>query len=216
MSKKIRVLFAEDDDSVAALVEYKLRREGVDVLRLSDGLLAAENLSRAAQTGCPFDFAILDGRLPGRDGVSILEECALFGWTQGGVLATADAMEGLQLPWGWSHLRKPFDLSALVQAVFQSKSLEGETDDETVLAKLKAEFESSWVQKADELEQILRGDRSQRQIEAMRQFAHRLAGAAGLYGEEQLDAASRALEDAPGIQEALPAAVHLVSLLRKT
>lgn len=63
----LRVLIAEDDDLIAELVEYKLRLEGFEVSLVHDGAEAWERL----QADCP-DLVILDGMLPGMDGLEIL------------------------------------------------------------------------------------------------------------------------------------------------
>lgn len=64
-----RILFAEDDIDMAALVSATLAGEGFEVAHYSDGQAA---LSAALQS--PHDMAILDKRMPGLDGFDLLEE----------------------------------------------------------------------------------------------------------------------------------------------
>lgn len=62
-----RVLVAEDDDLIADLVAHKLRLKGFDVEIVSDGAEAWERI----RAGRP-DVVILDGMLPGLDGLEVL------------------------------------------------------------------------------------------------------------------------------------------------
>ena len=61
------VLFAEDDEVVAALVQHRLKREGFEVHRAIDGVSALE----IAKT-TPVSLAILDVMMPGLDGFELL------------------------------------------------------------------------------------------------------------------------------------------------
>ena len=62
-----RVLLAEDDEVVAALVRHRLRREGFDVTHATHGVAALE----IAMTE-PLSLVVLDVMLPGLDGFEIL------------------------------------------------------------------------------------------------------------------------------------------------
>lgn len=61
------VLFAEDDEVVAALVQHRLKREGFEIHRATDGVSALE----IAKT-TPVSLAILDVMMPGLDGFELL------------------------------------------------------------------------------------------------------------------------------------------------
>lgn len=62
-----RVLIAEDDDLVADLIGHKLRLRGIDVETIADGADAWERI----RTERPH-LVILDGMLPGLDGLEVL------------------------------------------------------------------------------------------------------------------------------------------------
>ncbi len=62
-----RVLVAEDDDLVADLIGHKLRLRGIDVEVIGDGADAWECI-RAERP----HLVILDGMLPGLDGLEVL------------------------------------------------------------------------------------------------------------------------------------------------
>ena len=64
----MRVLFVEDDSSVAQMYKLKLELDGYDVEVASDGEKALEMARRAAP-----DIIFLDIRLPKLDGFGVLE-----------------------------------------------------------------------------------------------------------------------------------------------
>jgi DNA-binding response OmpR family regulator len=67
-----RILLAEDDPIVAAIVQQKLqRRRRMSVRHFPDGLEALE-AAQAAAGSEPFDLFILDVSLPGLDGFALL------------------------------------------------------------------------------------------------------------------------------------------------
>jgi DNA-binding response OmpR family regulator len=110
-----RILIVEDDPEVRELVSSVLRTEGYDVLEAGDGWRALEIVS-AEQP----DLAILDMMLPGVDGEGVATAMALMQgvpillMTGRGDPATAAARMG-----AYGYLRKPFEISALVDAVRQ-------------------------------------------------------------------------------------------------
>ncbi len=62
-----RVLVVDDDDLLVELVRYSLEAHGHDVLAAPDGVRALELLGRE-----PVDVIVLDGILPGLDGLEVL------------------------------------------------------------------------------------------------------------------------------------------------
>ncbi len=62
-----RVLVAEDDDLIADLIGHKLRLKGIDVEVIGDGADAWERIRTARP-----HLVILDGMLPGLDGLEVL------------------------------------------------------------------------------------------------------------------------------------------------
>lgn len=62
-----RVLVAEDDDLIAELIEYKLRLDGCQVRVVADGGEAWDRIREDKP-----DLIILDGMLPGLDGLEVL------------------------------------------------------------------------------------------------------------------------------------------------
>ncbi len=64
-----RVLIADDDDLLIELVTFTLESRGHEVVTADDGDLAIER----AQAERP-DLIVLDGMMPGRDGLEVLRE----------------------------------------------------------------------------------------------------------------------------------------------
>ncbi|MDD5201420.1 MAG: response regulator transcription factor [Terrimicrobiaceae bacterium] len=109
----MRVLVVEDDRKTAGFIQKALKAEGfaVDVLHRGD-----EGL-RALQT-TPFDAAVLDIMLPGRDGLSIVRQLRQTGATIPILLLSArgevdERVEGLDAG-ADDYLSKPFALAELL------------------------------------------------------------------------------------------------------
>jgi DNA-binding response OmpR family regulator len=70
--KDRRVLLIEDDEITSTLVRHRLEREGMEILHLTYGTAALALLEEEglAQT---FDLVLLDVKLPGADGIEVLE-----------------------------------------------------------------------------------------------------------------------------------------------
>lgn len=113
-----RVLMAEDDDVVAALVQHRLSREGFDVIRFADGAEAFD----AAGAG-EYALIILDVKMPGMDGFDFLQR---FRATEGGdrtpvIMLTAlgneqDVVRGFELG-ADDYIQKPFSPVELLSRV---------------------------------------------------------------------------------------------------
>lgn len=61
-----RILYAEDDPAIAAMVEFKLSDDGHDLTIAPDGSAAHEILEREE-----FDLVLLDVMMPGIDGFAL-------------------------------------------------------------------------------------------------------------------------------------------------
>lgn len=120
----MRALLVEDDPSIAEFVVRGLREAGFVVQHASDGdagLLAATEESH--------DVAIVDVMLPGRDGLSLIEEMRRRGVLTPVLILSArrsvdDRVRGLQTG-GDDYLTKPFafaELLARVQALVRRAS----------------------------------------------------------------------------------------------
>ena len=68
-TKKLKIIYAEDQESIARLVDFKLSKEGFDVILLNSG---ANVLDKAIEQK-PV-LILLDLMLPIKDGITVLEE----------------------------------------------------------------------------------------------------------------------------------------------
>ena len=111
----MRVLVAEDDVRLAALLEQSLSEAGWDVEVVHDGRSA---YGRALPDGVPYDVLLLDWGLPELDGVSVCRKLRDVGVTTPVLMLTArgsvrDRIHGLDAG-ADDYLPKPFDLDELL------------------------------------------------------------------------------------------------------
>jgi len=115
----MRVLVVEDDPAIAAFVVRGLQEAGYTVDHAADG----ETGMRLA-LGEAYDAAVIDLMLPGRDGLSVIEQMRASGVVTPVLILTAkrsvdDRVRGLQTG-GDDYLTKPFafpELLARIQAL---------------------------------------------------------------------------------------------------
>ena len=111
----MRVLVAEDDVRLAALLEQSLSEAGWEVEVVHDGRSA---YGRALPDGVPFDVLLLDWMLPELDGVAVCRRLRQLGVTTPVLMLTArgdvrDRVTGLDAG-ADDYLAKPFDLDELL------------------------------------------------------------------------------------------------------
>ena len=104
-----RILIADDEESMRWVLERALRQEGYEVTAVADG-----DAALAALKAEPFCLAFLDIRMPGLDGLALLEtvrelcpETYVVIITAHGTMKTA--IEAMQRG-AYDYLPKPFDL----------------------------------------------------------------------------------------------------------
>jgi two-component system cell cycle sensor histidine kinase/response regulator CckA len=111
----VRVLLADDEESVRMLTTRILAREGWQVMAVSDGRAA---VSAWPPDGDPFDIIILDVRMPGMSGREAFKELSkahpdanflfISGYAGGGECSDLPQGEGV------SFLAKPFSPGDLI------------------------------------------------------------------------------------------------------
>lgn len=120
------VMLVEDDEVTARLVEHRLAREGLEVVRFRNGTEAKQALG-----GTKFSLAILDVQVPGTDGFEVLE--ALTGGPPEGrapvIVLTAmggeaDVIRGLDLG-ASDYMLKPFSPTELIARVRRILRVQG-------------------------------------------------------------------------------------------
>ncbi|MEZ5360126.1 MAG: sigma-54 dependent transcriptional regulator [Candidatus Zixiibacteriota bacterium] len=112
----MRILLADDDDSVRRVIQFKLEKKGFDVTSAADGLAALDILKADR-----FDLLLADIRMPGLDGLELLEASQK---TQPGIkviLITAhaevsQAVRAVKLG-AFDYITKPFEDEELFVAI---------------------------------------------------------------------------------------------------
>jgi DNA-binding response OmpR family regulator len=118
-----RILVVEDDDEMRRLVAEGLRKDGYDVVAVSDGSRLLESLAGSRVAGNDaghWDLVVSDVRMPGHSGFRILEEMRAAKWHVPFILMTAfgDSTTHQQAhALGAILFDKPFDLTTLRTAV---------------------------------------------------------------------------------------------------
>ena len=112
---RMRVLLAEDDTRLAAVLEQSLTEAGWEVEVVHDGRSA---YGRALPDGLPYDVLVLDWMLPELDGVTVCRRLRDLGVTTPVLMLTArgevgDRIHGLDAG-ADDYLSKPFDLDELL------------------------------------------------------------------------------------------------------
>ncbi len=111
------VLIAEDDDEMRYLMTRALRRDGYDVLAVSDADTLAALLEATRSDGRDPDLVVSDVRMPGMSGLELVRWLRDRSWPMRTVLVSAFADDDTCTTarrLGVSHvLSKPFDLDDL-------------------------------------------------------------------------------------------------------
>ncbi len=119
-----RVLVADDDDDLRAVVAVALRRDGHEVIEARSGHELLERVVPSilrGDAGRPPDIIVSDIQMPGIDGLSVLAGLRDTGWATPIVFMSGyvtDAVRARAAALGAAALmRKPFDVDELRAAV---------------------------------------------------------------------------------------------------
>ncbi|WP_310526950.1 response regulator transcription factor [Nocardioides sp.] len=125
----MRILVAEDDRRLAAVLDQALREDGWEVEVVHDGRSA---YGRALPGGIAYDVLLLDWMLPELDGLTVCHRLRGVGVTTPVLMLTArgevrDRIDGLEAG-ADDYLPKPFDLGELLARLraLQRRSSYGE------------------------------------------------------------------------------------------
>ena len=118
---KIKVLLVDDEFSFTTSMEKVLSRRGFDVKVASNGLTALDLIA-----GEQFDVIVLDIKMPGMDGVQVLEEIRRFAPDMRVILLTGhyfSSDEESSLKKGaYAYLLKPCPILDLVNLINKAAS----------------------------------------------------------------------------------------------
>jgi len=113
---KASILVIEDNDALARSLQDRLRSSSYDVARVSDGLHGLQEARRRVH-----DLIILDGMLPGMDGLDVLSHIREDGSTTPVLMLTArgqttDKVVGLTYG-ADDYMTKPFEMVELLARI---------------------------------------------------------------------------------------------------
>jgi len=113
-----RILVADDDPMIIRLLDLKLAQAGFEVMLAEDGITALETALRELP-----DLVILDGMMPGMDGIEVLERLQAEDSTKGipVIMLTArgnpDEVDGGLARGAADYLAKPVKPNEVVESV---------------------------------------------------------------------------------------------------
>lgn len=125
-ARRPRILLAEDDHDVRVALTHLLELAGYDVISVANGaemldVLAASILLEADAS--PPDIIITDVRMPGFNGLSIVEGLRANGWTQPVIVISAfgdeNMKERISRMEHTAFFAKPFEPDQLERALLQ-------------------------------------------------------------------------------------------------
>lgn len=212
-----RVLLAEDHDVNRMLVTAMLEELGQEVALAPDGVAAIDAVFSAQSAGKLFDLVLMDIQMPGCDGYAASRTIRAGGITPDAlpiVALTANAYPediataldaGMQ-----AHLAKPLvfdDLAAALARWLPVRIVEEGAAFEPAAPQTPGKPQQSpaigerWARRRSEaieaVSQAVRtGTMDGEAIEHLARTVHKLAGTAGMFGEEELGARAAALERA--------------------
>ncbi len=123
-----KILVADDDESLRRVVQFKLKQKGYEVSLAEDGASALEELKKSR-----YDLLLSDVRMPGLDGIQLLEKSKQVQPDLKVILITAYAtismaVEAVKLG-AFDYLTKPFEddqLFLTIEKTLKFKKLEDE------------------------------------------------------------------------------------------
>ncbi|PTL81196.1 response regulator [Vitiosangium sp. GDMCC 1.1324] len=122
--RPLRVLLAEDDDEMRALLTLTLARAGFAVVALEDGFELSDYVALTQVCGGPLmppDLILSDVRMPGRTGLEVLAQAQAAGLSCPVVVLSAfadeETREAARVLGVSAFLDKPVDLEVLKAAV---------------------------------------------------------------------------------------------------
>jgi two-component system, response regulator, stage 0 sporulation protein F len=125
--RRVRVLVAEDDTDLAALVASALNKDGYEVIPAKDGIELERIMGKVLQrsgSAEPIDLLVSDVRMPGWTGMEMLARIREKDWSFPVILMTAygdlaTRIEASRLG-AAAVFTKPFDLNDLRTAVLNT------------------------------------------------------------------------------------------------
>ncbi len=135
----MKILLADDDNSLRKVLLFKLRQKGFDVIGVEDGQKALDELKRAQ-----YDLLLSDIRMPKLDGIELLEQSRVIQPELKTILLTAhasvpQAVAAVKLG-AFDYITKPFEDDVLFIAIEKALRINRlEDENKQLKGKLKAQ-----------------------------------------------------------------------------
>ncbi len=211
MPAPCRILLAEDHDINRMLVKIMLERCGQQVETVDDGDAAVSAVLAADGCGSPFQLVLMDIQMPKCDGyeaTKILRSAGIFAEKLPIVALTANAFEedvraakasGMQ-----AHLAKPLAFDELVKVLqhwlpdsISSYARQPDLDPTDSGSPLQIKWRERRSEAIKAVEILVReGELQGARLDEIGSLVHKLAGTAGMFGENELGAKAGALDRA--------------------
>ena len=211
-----RILLAEDHDVNRMLVGAMLEKCGQSTDIAVDGNEAVKKVLRAEKAGEPYDLVLMDVQMPGLDGYAATRRIRtqdIDGAKLPIVALTANAfpedIAASQQAGMQAHLAKPLVFTELVRTLAKWLPAAGSPDSEPVVPKthdaasrnIMESARAKWIERRSDAVEAVRASLAKDALDAdervqLARVAHKLAGTAGMFGEEELGQHAGALERA--------------------
>jgi CheY-like chemotaxis protein len=198
----LRVLLAEDGPENREVITLHLHHAGCETTAAEDGRQAYEIALAAKRNGDPFDVILMDMQMPVMDGYTATSKLRADGYSGTIIALTAHAMKEDRercLRAGCDeYATKPVNMPALLQMMARcggrrgGPAAGGQMPDHPALRRLTRKFCEGFPATLAALRELA-GRGAWEDVAA---GAHRLAGAGGAYGFEEITRRSKALERA--------------------
>ncbi|HUO07931.1 MAG TPA: ATP-binding protein [Phycisphaerae bacterium] len=197
-----RILLAEDGPEAREVITLHLERAGCTVKTVNDGETALEEALRAAAAGTPYDVILMDMQMPVMDGYTATTRLRGEGYKGAIIALTANAMkqdrERCIRAGCDEYVAKPVEIPTLLSTIekFSSSIVANHRPvplallDDPVLLSLTRKFCDGIAASLDTMQHQL----DTNQLNELASAAHKLAGAGGSYGFQDITREAKNLE----------------------
>ncbi len=191
------ILIAEDHPDNLRFISRLLEHMGLHVFQASNGLQVLNIVAQQA-----VDLILLDIQMPQMDGLEVLQKLRSSGYTKPVIALTANAMAHevrKYLDLGFDeHLKKPIERNSFIQCVAkyyqEPASAQASFADDAVQTTSFEDLNLSFQQKLPMYEQKIGHYYAAQDWQSLQQLVHQIAGAASVFGHENLSNLAIALD----------------------